>query len=100
MPPRSKAKAAGAAEEEAPGRPAYYVAQRDLYAGSTADVLPVAAFRAGDHVHPDVYDANPEWQQWLATPEDTEAASAAEEDNTEAPGGGADSTGGGQGEEH
>ena len=97
-PPRGSRAKAGAAEEEPPARPAYYVAQADIYTEPVADRVPVAAFRAGDHVPADLYDTHPEWQPLLAAPPDTEAASAAEED-TKAPAGGDDSTGGGQGEE-
>jgi hypothetical protein len=75
------------------------VALVDVYTPVAEDRAQVCAFRAGDHVPPDVYDANPEWQPLLAAPEDAEAASAAKEDNDEAPAGGTDSTGGGQREE-
>jgi len=91
-------RAAEATEEEAPARPAYYVAMTDVYTPVAENVMPVCAFRAGDHVPVDVYDTNPEWQPLLATPEDAEAASAAVGDEDQAPGpGGADSAGTDQG---
>jgi len=99
MAQQPRRRAAGAGEEEAPARPAYYVARVDVFTPVAEDRMQVCAFRAGDHVPADVYDANPEWQALLATPEDAEAASAAEEDTEQAPAGGSNSTGGGQGEE-
>jgi|SRR5215471_4978234 len=94
--PRTKAKA-GAAKEEPPAQPPYYVATADLHQGAAVDLMAVCAFRAGDHVPADVRDTNPEWQQWLVTPEEAEAASAAEED--QAPPGATTGAGSGQGEE-
>jgi len=94
MPPRSS----NAKADTPPARPAYYVATVDLYQGAAVDLMPVCAFRAGHHVPVDLYDSNPEWQQWLAEPgEEAEAASAAEE--TAAPGGAQTGAGAGQGEE-
>ncbi len=98
-PPKARSRAAGAAEEDAPPRPSHYVATADVYTEPAEDRMPVAVFRAGDHVPVDLYDNHPMWQPLLAAaPDDAEAASAAKEDTT-APGGGTDSTGGGQGEE-
>lgn len=93
-PPRGSRAKAGAAEEEAPARPAYYVATADILTEVAEDRMQVCAFRAGDHVPADLYDGHPEWQQFLATPDEAQAASAADaEDQAPSTAGGDNSAG-------